>query len=160
MDISFTSRGNIGPGALVVGILDGGGLTAAAASADEATGGAVKRALGVSRFRGQAGQSLELLAPAGVKASRIVLAGLGKSESFNAPAAERLAATVLGRLLAGGEETLTFAIDLPKRSKLREAELAARFLDGTKCDSLVEKIRSAMTAMASCLPTPRRGSTG
>jgi leucyl aminopeptidase len=135
MDISFASRGNIGPGALVVGILDGGGLTAAAAAADEATGGAVKRALSVSRFKGQAGQSLELLAPAGVKASRIVLAGLGKTEAFNAAAAERLAATVLGRLLVGGEETLTFAIDLPKRSKLREAELAAHLALGASLRS-------------------------
>jgi len=54
-----------------------------------------------------------------------VLAGLGKTEVFDAAAAERLAATVLGRLLVGGEETLTFALDLPKRSKLREPELAA-----------------------------------
>src|ERR1700688_4252390 len=62
MDIAFALRGNIGPGALVVGILDGGGLTEAATLADDATGGGVKRALGVSRFKGQAGQSLELLA--------------------------------------------------------------------------------------------------
>jgi len=135
MDISFSSRGGIGPGALVVGILDGGGLTAAAAAADEATGGAVTRALSVSRFKGQAGQSLELLAPAGVKASRIVLAGLGKTDAFNAAAAERLAATVLGRLLVGGEEILTFAIDLPKRSKLREAELAAHLALGASLRS-------------------------
>jgi len=135
MDISFSSRGGIGPGALVVGILDGGGLKAAAAAADEATGGAVTRALSVSRFRGQAGQSLELLAPAGVKASRIVLAGLGKTDAFNAAAAERLAATVLGRLLVGGEEILTFAIDLPKRSKLREAELAAHLALGASLRS-------------------------
>jgi len=65
-----------------------------------------------------------------VKASRIVLAGLGKTEVFDAAAAERLAATVLGRLLVGGEETLTFAIDLPKRSKLREPELAAHLALG------------------------------
>src|SRR5258705_716043 len=135
MDIVFASRGGIGPGALVVGILDGGGLTAAAAAADEATGGAVKRALGVSRFKGQAGHSLELLAPAGVKASRIVLAGLGKAEAFDAAAAERLAATVLGRLLVGGEETLTFALDLPKRSKLREADLAAHLALGASLRS-------------------------
>jgi leucyl aminopeptidase len=135
MDISFASRGGIGPGASVVGILDEGGLTAAAAAADEATGGAVTRALSVSRFKGQAGQSLELLAPAGVKASRIVLAGLGKTDAFNAAAAERLAATVLGRLLAGGEEILTFAIDLPKRSKLREAELAAHLALGASLRS-------------------------
>jgi len=135
MDISFASRGGIGPGALVVGILDGGGLTEAAAAADEATGGAVTRALSVSRFKGQAGHSLELLAPAGVKASRIVLAGLGKTETFNSGAAERLAATALGRLLVGGEEILTFAIDLPKRSKLREAELAAHLALGASLRS-------------------------
>ena len=135
MDISFASRRGIGPGALVVGILDGGGLTAAAAAADEATAGAVKRALAVSRFKGQPGHSLELLAPAGVEASRIVLAGLGKTEAFDAAAAERLAATVLGRLLVGGEETLTFAIDLPKRAKLGEAELAAHLALGASLRS-------------------------
>ena len=125
MDIGFGRRGRIGPGALVVGILDGGGLTEAAAAADKATRGAVKRAVAMSRFKGQAGRSLELLAPAGVKASRIVLAGLGKGEAFDSNAAERLAATVMGRLLTGGEEKVTFAIDLPKQAKIAEAELAA-----------------------------------
>src|SRR5258706_13108874 len=55
MDISFTSRGGIGPGALVVGILDGGALTAAAAAAEQATGGPVRAALGVRPLQGHAG---------------------------------------------------------------------------------------------------------
>ena len=130
MDIGFGPRGGIGPGALVVGILDGGGLTEAAAAADKATRGAVKRAVAVSRFKGQAGRSIELLAPAGVKASRIVLAGLGKAEAFDSGAAERLAATVMGRLLTGGEARLTFAIDPPKQAKIAEAELAAHLAFG------------------------------
>ena len=130
MEISFAAPGAIGPGALVVGIFEGGALSQAAIRADEATGGALKRALGVSRFKGQAGHSLELLAPAGVKASRIVLAGLGKPDAFNTAGAERLAATVLGRLLVGGEETLTFAIDRPSKAKIEEADLAAHLALG------------------------------
>ena len=130
MEISFTAPGAIGPGALVVGILDGGVLTEAAERVDKATGGAVKRALSVSRFRGQSGHSLELLVPAGVKASRIVLAGLGKPDTFNEAAAERLAATILGRLLVGGEETITFAIDRPKKAKIAEANLACHLALG------------------------------
>ncbi|HXJ00114.1 MAG TPA: leucyl aminopeptidase [Micropepsaceae bacterium] len=130
MDISFATPGASGPGALVVGVLDGGELTEAAVHADKATGGAIKRALAVSRFKGRTGQSLELLAPAGVKASRIVLAGLGKPDALGPAAAERLAAEILGRLLSGGEETLTFAIDLPKKAKLNEGELAAHLALG------------------------------
>ena len=125
MEISFAPPGAFGPGAWVVGVLDGGTLTDSAAAADKATGGAVKRAIAASRFKGAAGQSLELLAPSGVKASRIVLAGLGKAGGFDAAAAERLAATVTGRLIASGEETLCFAIDRPKDAKIAPDALAA-----------------------------------
>jgi leucyl aminopeptidase len=130
MEISFGAPGAIGPGALVVGILEGGVLTDAAAKANSATGGALARALGASRFKGQAGQTLEVLAPAGVKASRIVLAGLGKGDAFDEASAERLAAAVLGKLLTGGEETLTFSIDLPKKAKIGDATLAAHLALG------------------------------
>jgi leucyl aminopeptidase len=134
MQVSFGAAGAIGPGALVVGVLDGGELTPAAAKADEATGGALKRAIDLNRFKGKAGQSFEVLAPAGVAASRIVLAGLGKGGAFDAPAAERLAAPILGRLL-NLEETVTFAIDLPKRAKLSEPELAAHLAFGAQLRS-------------------------
>ena len=130
MEISFVQPGPIGPGALVVGLFEGGELTDTAADADRATGGALKRALSLSRFKAQVGQNLELLAPAGVKASRIVLAGLGKRENFAATAAERVAATLMGRLLGSGEQTLSFALDLPKKTKLTEPELAAHLALG------------------------------
>jgi len=135
MQISFGSSRAIGPGAWVVGVNDGGVLSLQAARSDEAAGGALKRALTFSRFKGQPGQTIELLAPAGVNSSRIVLAGLGKGEKFDGAAAERLAAGVVGRLLASGEETLTFAVDLPKRSKLSEAELATHLALGAQLRS-------------------------
>jgi leucyl aminopeptidase len=130
MEISFVQPGAVGPGALVVGLFEGAELTETAAAADQASGGALKRALSVSRFKAQVGQHLELLAPAGVKASRIVLAGLGKRETFDAAAAERVAATIVGRLLNSGEETLSFALDLPKKAKLTAPELAAHLALG------------------------------
>jgi leucyl aminopeptidase len=130
MQISFAAPGSIGPGALVLSVQEGGELTAQAARYDEMTSGALKRAIEVSRFKGQGGQSIEVLAPAGVKSSRIILAGVGKGEKFDGNVVERLAATISGRLQASGEETLTFALDLPKRAKVSDAEMAVHLATG------------------------------
>ncbi len=130
MEISFDRPRAIQQGALVVGILDGGKLTDSAAAADKATNGAVARAIAAGRFKGQPGHSLELLVPAGISATRLILAGLGKAEEFGAAAAERLAASIAGRLLVGGEEVLTFQLDRQKKSPLSEADLAAHLAFG------------------------------
>ncbi len=130
MQISFAAPGAIGGGVLVVAVFDGGELAPMAVKADAATNGTLKRAVTVSRFKGKAGGIVEVIAPTGVKASRILLAGLGKNEEFDANAAEKLAAGVVGRLMASGETAITFAIDLPKRNKLDEAELAVRLAFG------------------------------
>jgi leucyl aminopeptidase len=80
MQLSFAaSNAAASPaGAVIVGALDGGALTPSAALLDKQAGGALSRALGFSKFTGKTGQMLELLAPAGVQASRIVMVGLGK----------------------------------------------------------------------------------
>src|SRR5215510_7371814 len=130
MQISFASPGSIAPGALVLSVQEGGALTGQGARHDEMTSGALKRAIGVSRFKGHLSQTIDVLAPPGVKSSRIVLVGVGKGEKFDGNAAERLAATVAAKLLASGEETLTFALDLPKRAKVSEAELASHLATG------------------------------
>ena len=49
MQISFAALGSIGPGALVLSVQDGGVLSSQAARYDEMTGGALKRAIEVSR---------------------------------------------------------------------------------------------------------------
>ena len=137
MQLSFGAVSVAGTGAIVVGALDGGGFTASAVSLDKAAGGALKRALQVSRFSGKPGQVLEVLAPSGVKASRILLVGMGKPADFGGPAAERLAAGVVGRLFTSGEKELTFAIDLPRGAKIKPASLAAHLAMGARLRTYV-----------------------
>src|SRR5262245_22230054 len=135
MQISFSTAAATDSGALVVGVGDGGVLSKEAERLDQATNGALKRALNSGRFKGQGGQSIEVLAPAGVPWSRIILAGLGKGEKFDGAAVERLAANIAGRLLASGEETLTFALEAPKRAKVGEPELSTHLALGAQLRS-------------------------
>jgi leucyl aminopeptidase len=135
MQIGFAAPSIAGSGALVVGATEGGQLTSTAADADRATGGALARAQAVTRFAGKPGQTVELLAPQGLKASRILLVGLGKPADFDGPAAERLAAGVVARLLTSGENDVVFALDLPKGAKLKVDQLAAHLAMGAKLRS-------------------------
>jgi len=135
MEISFQTPALDGSGAIAVGVSEGNVLAGLAERADKLAGGAIRRALPVSRFSGKAGQILELVAPAGMKASRILLAGLGKPEKLDAPAAERLAAKVVGRLFTSGEKAVTFLIEAPKDAKITGAALAARLAMGARLRS-------------------------
>jgi leucyl aminopeptidase len=135
MQISFYTPTFDGPGAITVGVSEGNVLAGVADRADRVTGGAIRRALSVSRFSGKTGQILELVAPTGMKSSRILLAGLGKPEKFDAPAAERLAAKVVGRLFTSGEKSLNFLIEAPKDAKITGAALAARLAMGARLRS-------------------------
>lgn len=137
MQLSFAAPATPGSvaGTVVVGALDGGTLTPSAAGWDKAAGGALTRAQGFSKFTGKPSQMLELLAPTGVKASRIILVGLGKASDFNRARAETIAATVVGRLLGAGDAVVTFELDLPKGSKVKPAELAAHLGMGAKLKS-------------------------
>ena len=135
MQLSFAAPSVAGSGVLVLGTTEGAGLAGLAAEADEAAGGVLKRALGVTRFSGKPGQAVEVLAPSGLKASRLLLVGLGKPSAFDSSAAERVAAGVIGRLFTSGEKEVTFAIDLPKGTKLKPAEFASHLALGARLRS-------------------------
>jgi len=110
-------------------------LLPAAARADKACGGALTRALKFSRFTGKPGQMLEVLAPSGMGASRLLLAGLGKAESVEEKGLETLGAQIAGRLYSAGETTASIEIDVPKNAKVKKAELAAHLAFGAKLKS-------------------------
>ncbi|HJW40328.1 MAG TPA: leucyl aminopeptidase [Rhizomicrobium sp.] len=133
MQLSFAAPSDVKSGAWVVGATDGAILTPAAQKADKAAGGALSRGLKVSKFTGKAGQVLEVLAPAGLPVSRIILAGLGKG--LNASAAENLGAAINGRLNGAGDTAVTYEIDVPKGSKLKAGELAAHIALGARLKS-------------------------
>ncbi len=88
MKISFSAPSLPRSGPVVVGVLSGGKLLATAERLDKAADGALSRAMDASRFKGESGQSLTVMAPAGVGASRVVLMGLGEAERFDDLAAQ------------------------------------------------------------------------
>ncbi len=138
MQISFVAPDDAAArdgGAWVVGAAEGSALLPAAVRLDKASGGAVTRALKFSRFSGKAGQILEVLAPAGMAASRLVLAGLGKPELVDEKGLETLGAQIVARLHAVGESAARIEIDVPKGAKVKKAELAAHLAFGARLKS-------------------------
>jgi leucyl aminopeptidase len=137
MQISFVAPSDAAPnqGAWVVGAVDGAALLPGAIAADKASGGALTRALKFSRFTGKAGQMLEVLAPAGMKASRLLLVGLGKADSVDEKGLETLGAQIAGRLNLAGEAAASIEIDVPKNAKVKKAELAAHLAFGFRLKS-------------------------
>jgi len=131
MQLSFAATSLNATGALVLGVQGDGSFTPTAQEADKAAGGALKRAVTASaKFTGKPGQVVEVLAPQGLKAGRVLLVGLGKD--FADGAAEKLGASIVARLYTAGVDAITFAIDTPKGSKLKPAALAAHLAMGAK----------------------------
>ena len=136
MQLSFAALSLNSAGALIVGVQGDGTFTPSATEADKASGGALKRAVSATaKFTGKTGQIVEVLAPQGLKATRVLLVGMGKGEDFNGGSAERLAASVIARLYTTGTAAITFAIDAPKGAKLKPAALAAHLAMGAKLRS-------------------------
>jgi leucyl aminopeptidase len=134
MQISFTAPSVVTAGAWVVGAA-GTALLPAAVAADKASGGALSRAVKFSTFKGKSGQMLEVLAPAGMRASRLLLVGLGAPEALDEKGFETLGAQITGRLFASGETAAAIDIDVPKGSKVKKAELAAHLAFGATLKS-------------------------
>ena len=68
--------------------------------------GAIGQAVSASRFTGGKGQALDILAPQGLSAARLVLVGAGKRDAFDLIGAEHAAATGYNAVKASGLETL------------------------------------------------------
>lgn len=109
MRVSFASPTLPKSGAIIVGVEDGKSLTPAASEIDKLTGGVIKRALSSGRFTGAKGQSLEIVAPAGIGNSRILLVGLGKG--LDELAQQALGGRLYARMNSVGESAATIIID-------------------------------------------------
>ncbi|HEV7384653.1 MAG TPA: leucyl aminopeptidase [Phenylobacterium sp.] len=87
------------------------------------------QAAAASRFTGAKGQTLDVLAPAGTEAARLVLVGVGKQDGFDALGVEHAAATAYNAVKASGLTTLR--VELPNAGP----ELAARAALGVRLAS-------------------------
>ncbi len=133
MQISFAaSPSKVQAGSWVVAASQGRALSQAAVKADKASGGALTRALKFSRFTGKSGELLEVLAPGGLGASRLLLVGLGKPDALDEKGLEVIGAQIVARLESAGETSATFEIEVPKGAKIKSGEAAAHLAFGAR----------------------------
>ncbi len=136
MKIRFAEPDLPAAGAVVAGVWAESALTPSAKRLDEASAGAVSRALAASpRFAGKKGELLTILGPAELRASRIVLVGLGKADAADARLYEELGGRLAAHLNGGGETAATVLIDLGAGAAIDEAGAAARLALGASLKS-------------------------
>lgn len=104
MKLNFKSSANAEAIAFIG--FEGEAIPASAKNADEASNGALSKAAEVARFEGKAGQVVEVLAPTGSDASRILLVGLGKEDKATDRTFENTGATLAKKLLTSGTKSL------------------------------------------------------
>jgi leucyl aminopeptidase len=111
---------------LAVLAFEGGALSSAADAVDAALQGAIRRAIERSRFTGAMGTTLDLLAPHGLDADRVLVLGAGKRESWSARAAELAAAHAYQALKASGAQTLVLSLPDASADEAAHAALGVR----------------------------------
>jgi leucyl aminopeptidase len=126
MKISFAEFEPPRSGAVVVGVWEDAVLTGPARQLDEASEGAISRAIAASpRFRGKRGELIPVVGPAKLPVSRIVVAGLGKPDAIDQRVLEDLGGTLVAHLNGAGINEATFAIDLGDTVSVPAASVSA-----------------------------------
>ncbi len=132
MKIELVSRLPAATPVLVVGAFEGRKLAPSAVALDRRLGGRIRKAVTGGRFTGAAGQSLDLVAPAGFDGHRVILIGLGKQGALNALAAQDAGGRI-ETILAGlgeGEAAvdLNLSGDLPAQVAFGALLASQRFM--------------------------------
>jgi len=136
MKISFAEPDLPRSGAVVVGVWEEGTLTPAARRLDEATGGAIARAISAApRFLGKKDELLPIVGPPNLSVSQIVLAGLGKPDSADARSIEQLGGNLVAHLNRAGETQATFSLELGRDAPIGPAAAAAQLALGAQLRS-------------------------
>ena len=116
-------------------MFDGPSLTAAGKALDKKTGGALGRAIAASRFKGGKGQVLSLLAPEGLKASRLLVFGLGKADEADDLVLQAAGGGIVANLATAGDKVANVLAERPPKSKLKLADCAANLAYGARLRS-------------------------
>ncbi|WP_282609644.1 leucyl aminopeptidase [Pelagibius sp. Alg239-R121] len=125
MKISFAAPALPKNAAIVAGVMKGGKLSPTAANLDKATGGALSKAIEASSYEGKKGELLELLAPANIQNSRILLVGVGDPAEITDSDLENLGGSLYKHLSSCGEKEAVVMVDAVKSAALDGADRAA-----------------------------------
>jgi leucyl aminopeptidase len=129
MEIEFVSPGPVegeALSAIAAPVFENQALSAAGEALDGLSGGALSRAMGSSRFTGEQDQTLDLIAPAGLHASRVVLVGAGARGKLDDLGVERLAAGAYHAVKSSGVSTLELRLDDFSDAQAARAALGVR----------------------------------
>ncbi len=130
MRLTFASTSLTRNVAVAVFVTENSTLCASAEILDRQSGGAIKKVLSKSKFKGKKGQTLNFLSLQGVKARQVILVGLGKAEDINELVAQNAGGNVVRQLSNCTEATACVLVDAIKGSKFSAAELAANIAFG------------------------------
>jgi leucyl aminopeptidase len=108
--IGFAPIAAPGRGVLVVFADDGLRMGAATQALLKPTGDLVAKAAAADGFKGKIGAALDIVAPAGLKASRLVIVGIGKASDLDDFV--KLGGAAMGRIPSAATDA-TVALDLP-----------------------------------------------
>ena len=135
MNITFSKPSYPSTGGLIALTAESSGLMPSAAKLDQKMKGSLKRAMNAEGFTGKRGQFMVVLAPAGLRADRVVLVGIGKAETFDSSAAERLGGRVVGQLKSMGVSHAALITDPISASPLETSSIAAHLAYGASLRS-------------------------
>ena len=107
MKIEFVSRDEAASGRVAVAApAFEGALSSGAEALDRRMAGAAQRAMGAGRFKGKAGDMIDLQAPSGLEADRVLVIGAGEDDKFDAAAAQGFGAAAVKAVKTSGAEIL------------------------------------------------------
>ncbi len=135
MRITFAAPALPKSGAYAGLVTEGGTLASALDELNGQLDGALTRAIKASRFDGKKGEILEVVAPAGVGVSRVLLLGVGKPEEAKPLDFERIGGDMTARLNGTGEKEAAVVVDALADLGLEPAEAAARVAFGAQLRS-------------------------
>ena len=135
MKIAFAKPALPGAGTAVVAAYLKGVLSPTAAKLDAKTGGAIKRAIRASRFEGNKGQSLNLIAPPGTRLERIMVVGLGKGSDVTDLDMQKLGGAIYAGTRRVKSGKVAVAVDPVPDAKMTAAEMAAQMAFGARLRS-------------------------
>lgn len=122
MQINFASIEMPQSGAAVFFVEKDQPFSGLAAEADTLTSGALSKARDVSRFTGASGQSVEVVAPAGLKLERVVLIGAGEVDSLSEAKWVELGGSVYAALANSGSKEASVLVELKGADTVSMAE--------------------------------------
>lgn len=132
MKISFTGVAAPKSGSFVVLASEGPVLGSSAQLVDDATGGQISRAMAAADFEGSRGKTIEVLAPSGVKAGRIIVVGIGAAEDFSEKAQIELGGTIAGCILATKDKYAAIRVENIDGLKTNSGDFAANLAAGVQ----------------------------